>query len=245
MACVEGGYLTPASRRQHDGNKTEERPEWRGTSGPSAATCCAARVGGRRASCACSRTTSRTARTRRTSSSTCRSRSAARTGPDFDRIVAALKELEADETLVCNPASRSASSARTPDAPRVVMANGNVVGRWATPTSSSSWSTKGLTVNPGMTAAAWQYIGSQGILQGTYQTFMACARHAFSAATSRGRMDRDRRLRRHGRRAAARRQARRRRHPRGGRRRGQDRAAASRPAIASSSRPISTRRIAM
>ena len=63
--------------------------------------------------------------------------------------------------------------------PLVIMANGNIVGEWSNEESRRKLDDKGLTIMPGMTAGAWQYIGSQGILQGTYETFMAAARAHF------------------------------------------------------------------
>ena len=63
--------------------------------------------------------------------------------------------------------------------PLVIMANGNIVGEWSSEESRRKLDDMGLTVYPGMTAAAWQYIGSQGILQGTFETFMAIARQHF------------------------------------------------------------------
>jgi urocanate hydratase len=109
---------------------------------------------------------------------------AARSWEDFDRIVAALKGLEEYETLVCQSGRAIAKFHSHPRAPRVIMANGNVVGRWAN--RHYELQQKGLTVRPGMTAAAWQYIGSQGILQGTYQSFIGAAERFFGG-TLRGR----------------------------------------------------------
>jgi urocanate hydratase len=63
--------------------------------------------------------------------------------------------------------------------PLVIMANGNIVGEWSQEESRRKLDDMGLTIMPGMTAAAWQYIGSQGILQGTYETFMAIGRQHF------------------------------------------------------------------
>jgi urocanate hydratase len=63
--------------------------------------------------------------------------------------------------------------------PLVIMANGNLVGEWSGEEERRRLDDKGLTIMPGMTAGAWQYIGSQGILQGTYETFMAAARAHF------------------------------------------------------------------
>lgn len=113
---------------------------------------------------------------------------AARSWADYDRIVGALKELEADETLVCQ-SGRAVAKFRSHDrAPRVVMANGNVLGRWGNPDQFFALEQQGLTARPGMTAAAWQYIGSQGILQGTYQSFVGAAQQFFGGGDLRGRM---------------------------------------------------------
>jgi urocanate hydratase len=113
---------------------------------------------------------------------------AARSWDDFDRIVAALKELEGDETLVCQSGRAVAKFRSHPRAPRVVMANGNVLGRWGNPDQFFELEQKGLTAKPGMTAAAWQYIGSQGILQGTYQSFIGAAHQFFGGGDLRGRL---------------------------------------------------------
>lgn len=102
---------------------------------------------------------------------------AARSWEDFDRIVEALRSLEEHETLVCQSGRAIGKFPSHARAPLVVMANGNVIGRWA----DRHWELeqKGLTIKPGMTAAAWQYIGSQGILQGTYQSFIGAAQRFF------------------------------------------------------------------
>jgi len=100
---------------------------------------------------------------------------AARDWEAFDRIVAALKDLGDDETLVMQsgkPIARFRTHAR---APRVIMANGLVVGRWTDEKTVFELERAGLTITPGMTAAAWQYIGSQGIVQGTWQSFAGAA----------------------------------------------------------------------
>lgn len=107
---------------------------------------------------------------------------AARSWDDFDRIVSALKSLGNDETLVCQsgrPVARFRSHER---APRVIMANGNVLGRWGSPDQFFELTQKGLTCRPGMTAAAWQYIGSQGVLQGTYQSFVGAGERYFGGS---------------------------------------------------------------
>ncbi len=100
---------------------------------------------------------------------------AARDWASFDRIVATLKDLTDSETLVVQSGKPIARFVTHPRAPRVIMANGNVLGHWADNAGFYRLEQMGLTVIPGMTAAAWQYIGSQGILQGTYQSFAGAA----------------------------------------------------------------------
>jgi urocanate hydratase len=104
---------------------------------------------------------------------------AARDWDSFRLIVDALTRLEDGETLVMQSGKPIGIFRTRPNGPLVVMANGNLVGRWSSDDHIERLSAKGLTIFPGMTAAAWQYIGSQGILQGTYETFMACARTHF------------------------------------------------------------------
>lgn len=107
---------------------------------------------------------------------------AARDWESFDQAVAALKRLEEDQTLVMQsgrPVGLFPSQGTTP---LVLMASGNVVGGWAGDDDFRALERKGLTIMPGMTAAAWQYIGSQGILQGTYETFMTAARLHFDGS---------------------------------------------------------------
>src|SRR5262245_47814538 len=104
---------------------------------------------------------------------------AARDWESFRQIVDALRRLREDETLVMQSGKPIGIFRTRGNGPLVVMANGNLVGRWSSAAHVEQLSAKGLTIYPGMTAAAWQYIGSQGILQGTYETFMACARTHF------------------------------------------------------------------
>jgi len=104
---------------------------------------------------------------------------AARDWPSYERIVAALERLEAGQTLVMQSGKPIGIFATGADGPLVVMANGNLVPAWSSDDHVNALVRKGLTVVPGFTAAAWQYIGSQGIVQGTYETFMACARQHF------------------------------------------------------------------
>ncbi len=98
---------------------------------------------------------------------------AARSWPDFDRIVRALRELGNDETLLVQ-SGRAVGVLRThADAPRVLIANSNLVPKWATFDEFSRLEALGLTMYGQMTAGSWIYIGTQGILQGTYETFAA------------------------------------------------------------------------
>ena len=101
---------------------------------------------------------------------------AARSWPDFDRIVAALKELENDETLLVQ-SGRAVGVVKThTDAPRVLISNSMLVPKWATWDEFRRLEALGLTMYGQMTAGSWIYIGTQGILQGTYETFGALAR---------------------------------------------------------------------
>jgi len=107
---------------------------------------------------------------------------AARTWTDFDRILAALEGLESDETLLVQ-SGRPVGIARThPDAPRVLIANSMLVPHWATWEEFRRLEALGLTMFGQMTAGSWIYIGTQGILQGTYETFAACARQHFDGS---------------------------------------------------------------
>jgi urocanate hydratase len=107
---------------------------------------------------------------------------AARDWKSFDAIVATLKDLEADETMVVQSGKPVGRFRSHPFAPRVVLANGNVCGRWAGDAQMFELERAGLTILPGMTAACWQYIGSQGILQGTYQSFVGAADRFFGGS---------------------------------------------------------------
>jgi urocanate hydratase len=104
---------------------------------------------------------------------------AARTWQAFDAIVATLKKLESDETLLVQ-SGKPVGVFRTQEmAPRVLIANSLLVPRWATWEEFRRLEAMGLTMFGQMTAGSWIYIGSQGIVQGTYETFMACARRHF------------------------------------------------------------------
>ncbi|MCA9705349.1 MAG: urocanate hydratase [Myxococcales bacterium] len=104
---------------------------------------------------------------------------AARSWADFDRIVASLRDLEADETLVVQSGRAQGIFKTHEDAPRVLIANSLLVPKWATWEEFNRLEALGLTMFGQMTAGSWIYIGTQGILQGTYETFAACAREHF------------------------------------------------------------------
>ena len=104
---------------------------------------------------------------------------AARDWNSFDRIVATLATMREDQTLIMQSGKPIGVFPGQATTPLVIMANGNLVGDWSGEDNRRKLDDMGLTVYPGMTAAAWQYIGSQGILQGTYETFMAAARQHF------------------------------------------------------------------
>ena len=104
---------------------------------------------------------------------------AARSWEDFDRIVESLRELGDDETLLVQ-SGRPAGIFRTHgDAPRVLIANSNLVPRWATWEHFSELDRRGLAMYGQMTAGSWIYIGSQGIVQGTYETFVEAGRRHY------------------------------------------------------------------
>ena len=104
---------------------------------------------------------------------------AARSWEDFDRILSALQDLESDETLLVQ-SGRAVGILKThSDAPRVLIVNSMLVPHWATWKEFRRLEALGLTMFGQMTAGSWIYIGTQGILQGTYETFAACAREHF------------------------------------------------------------------
>ena len=104
---------------------------------------------------------------------------AARTWNDFDRIVAGLKDLEDDETLVVQSGKPVAIVRTHKDAPRVLIANSNIVPHWANWDHFSELDRKGLMMYGQMTAGSWIYIGTQGIVQGTYETFAEAGRQHY------------------------------------------------------------------
>ncbi|MBU0551073.1 urocanate hydratase [Myxococcota bacterium] len=113
---------------------------------------------------------------------------AARSWPDFDRIIEALKALEEDETLLVQ-SGRAVGVFRThPDAPRVLIANSILVPAWANWETFWELERAGLTMYGQMTAGSWIYIGTQGILQGTYETFVAAGLKHFGDGDLKGRV---------------------------------------------------------
>jgi urocanate hydratase len=107
---------------------------------------------------------------------------AARNWDCFDAIVAALRALENDETLLVQSGKPVAVFRTHAHAPRVLIANSNLVGRWATWDHFRELERAGLMMYGQMTAGSWIYIGSQGIVQGTYETFGAVARAHFGGS---------------------------------------------------------------
>jgi urocanate hydratase len=104
---------------------------------------------------------------------------AARDWRSFDVIVETLRRLEADETLLVQSGKPVGVFKTHPDAPRVLIANSNLVPHWATWEHFNELDRKGLMMYGQMTAGSWIYIGSQGIVQGTYETFAEMGRRHF------------------------------------------------------------------
>ncbi|MBD3348169.1 MAG: urocanate hydratase [Candidatus Eisenbacteria bacterium] len=107
---------------------------------------------------------------------------AARSWEAFDAIVRTLKELGDDETLLVQSGKPVGVFRTHEDAPRVLIANSNLVGDWATWERFRELERKGLIMYGQMTAGSWIYIGTQGILQGTYETLAECARQHFGGS---------------------------------------------------------------
>ena len=114
-----------------------------------------------------------------TSSSTAESVRRRRNWPAFDRIVAELERLADDETLAIQSGKPVGVFRTHPDAPRVVIANSNLVPHWATWEHFHELDRKGLMMYGQMTAGSWIYIGSQGIVQGTFETFAEMGRRHY------------------------------------------------------------------
>ncbi|MER9161896.1 urocanate hydratase [Mesorhizobium sp. M0715] len=104
---------------------------------------------------------------------------AARTWNDFDRIVASLRTLADDETLLVQSGKPVGVFRTHPDAPRVLIANSNLVPHWANWEKFNELDKKGLMMYGQMTAGSWIYIGTQGIVQGTYETFVEAGRQHY------------------------------------------------------------------
>ncbi len=104
---------------------------------------------------------------------------AARTWDDFDKMVATLKTLEDDETMLVQSGKPVGVFRTHKDAPRVLIANSNLVPHWATWDHFNELDKKGLAMYGQMTAGSWIYIGTQGIVQGTYETFVEAGRQHY------------------------------------------------------------------
>ena len=104
---------------------------------------------------------------------------AARTWEDFDQIVASLKELTEEETLLVQSGKPVGVFKTHKNAPRVLIANSNLVPHWATWDHFNELDKKGLAMYGQMTAGSWIYIGTQGIVQGTYETFVEAGRQHY------------------------------------------------------------------
>src|SRR5437773_4773363 len=104
---------------------------------------------------------------------------AARNWECFDKIVEVLRRLEDDQTLLIQSGKPVGVFQTHADAPRVLLANSNLVPKWATWEHFDELDQKGLMMYGQMTAGSWIYIGSQGIVQGTYETFAEAARQHF------------------------------------------------------------------
>src|SRR5215471_4024936 len=107
---------------------------------------------------------------------------AARNWECFDAILAALRELDDDESLLIQSGKPVGVFKTQPDAPRVLIANSNLVPRWATWEHFNELDRKGLMMFGQMTAGSWIYIGSQGIVQGTYETFVEVGRRHYNGS---------------------------------------------------------------
>ena len=109
---------------------------------------------------------------------------AARNWDCFDAILESLVQLEPDETLLVQSGKPVGVFRTHEDAPRVIIANTNIVPAWATQENFDRWEAQGLIMYGQMTAGSWIYIGTQGILQGTYETLAAAARQHYGPLAS-------------------------------------------------------------
>src|ERR1700712_5226954 len=110
---------------------------------------------------------------------------AARNWECFDAILRSLRELGDDETLLIQSGKPVGVFASHSDAPRVLLANSNLVPHWATWEHFNELDRKGLMMYGQMTAGSWIYIGSQGVVQGTYENYAALANKNFAGGTGR------------------------------------------------------------
>ena len=109
---------------------------------------------------------------------------AARNWEAFDAILRTLEQMDVDDTLLIQSGKPVAVFKTHEDAPRVLIANSNIVPAWATQDNFDKWEREGLIMYGQMTAGSWIYIGTQGILQGTYETLGSLARKHFGAEAS-------------------------------------------------------------
>ncbi len=107
---------------------------------------------------------------------------AARNWESFDKILSSLKDLNEDETLLVQSGKPVGILRSHKDAPRVIIANSNLVGRWANWEHFRELEAKGLMMYGQMTAGSWIYIGSQGIVQGTYETYLSLANQHYNGS---------------------------------------------------------------
>ncbi len=107
---------------------------------------------------------------------------AARNWECFDAILSSLRDMDEDETLLVQSGKPVAVVRTLVDAPRVIIANSNLVGKWATWEEFRRLDELGLIMYGQMTAGSWIYIGTQGIVQGTYETFAECGRQHFGGS---------------------------------------------------------------
>jgi urocanate hydratase len=105
---------------------------------------------------------------------------AARNWECYDEILAQLKKLEADESLLIQSGKPVGVFKTHPDAPRVLLANSNLVPKWANWEKFNELDQKGLFMYGQMTAGSWIYIGAQGIVQGTFETFVEAGRQHYN-----------------------------------------------------------------
>ena len=107
---------------------------------------------------------------------------AARNWEAYDKIIECLKKLENDQTLIIQSGKPVGILRSHKDAPRVILANSNLVGNWANWTHFDELEKKGLIMYGQMTAGSWIYIGSQGIVQGTYETYLSLAQKHYNGS---------------------------------------------------------------